>query len=99
MIVFGSLLASLHTKLNQPFGGDTLSWIFTLLIYIFFAISILYGQRIQLYVWLREVEGSLYKLKRIRDEGRKIAIETIREIGKPADDLSLIHISEPTRPY
>ena len=86
MILSSSLLASAHTMLNQPFGGDILSWIFTLIIYIFIAISILYGQRIQLYVWLREVEGSLYKLKRIRDEGRKIAIETIKEIGKPADD-------------
>jgi len=86
MMVSSSALTSVCVKLNQPFGGDTLSWILTLLIYIFFAISIFYGQRIQLYVWLREVEGSLYKLKRIRDEGRKIAIETIRDIGKPVDD-------------
>jgi len=39
-----------------------------------------------MYVMIREVEGSLYKLKYIRDEGRKIAIETIKEIGKPQSD-------------
>ncbi|MEM3770597.1 MAG: DUF1512 domain-containing protein [Candidatus Bathyarchaeia archaeon] len=60
----------------------------SLIIYAFIFISIFYGQRIQLYIMLREVEGSLYKLKYIRDEGRRIAIETIKEIGKPQIDPS-----------
>jgi hypothetical protein len=38
---------------------------------------------------LREVEGSLYKLKFIKDEGRKVAIETIKEIGKPQTDPTI----------
>jgi hypothetical protein len=38
---------------------------------------------------LREVEGSLYRLKYIKDEGRKITIETIKEIGKPQTDPSV----------
>jgi len=67
-------------------GGDTLSWILNFLFWIVFIVFIFYGQRLQLYVMLREVEGSLYKLKYIRDEGRKRAIETIREIGKPNVD-------------
>ena len=67
-------------------GGDIFSQILTLIIYAFIFISIFYGQRIQLYIMLREVEGSLYKLKYIRDEGRRIAIETIKEIGKPQTD-------------
>jgi len=37
---------------------------------------------------LKEVEGSLLRLKYIKEEGRKIAIETIKEIGKPQDDPS-----------
>jgi len=41
-----------------------------------------------MYVMIREVEGSLYKLKHMRDEGRKKAIETIKEIGKPQTDPS-----------
>ena len=39
-----------------------------------------------MYVMIREVEGSLFKLKYIKDEGRKTAIETIKEIGKPQTD-------------
>jgi len=35
---------------------------------------------------LREVEGFLYKLRYIKDEGRKIAIETLKEVGKPETD-------------
>ncbi|HEY4674998.1 MAG TPA: DUF1512 domain-containing protein [Candidatus Bathyarchaeia archaeon] len=62
------------------------SWIFNVLFYVIFIVFIFYGQRIQMYVMLREVEGSLYKLKYIKEEGRKIAIETIKEIGKPQTD-------------
>ena len=39
-----------------------------------------------MYIIIREIEGSLHKLKFIRDEGRKIAIKTIKEIGKPEVD-------------
>jgi len=49
---------------------------------------ILYGQRIQMRVMIREVENSLHKLRVIKEEGRKIAIETIKEIGKPTTDPS-----------
>ncbi|MGF3521514.1 MAG: DUF1512 family protein, partial [Candidatus Bathyarchaeia archaeon] len=37
---------------------------------------------------IREVENSLFKLKFMKDEGRKTAIETIKEIGKPSVDPS-----------
>jgi hypothetical protein len=56
------------------------------LFYVVFIVFIFYGQRIQTYVMLREVEASLYKLKYIKEEGRKIAVETIKEIGKPQAD-------------
>ena len=41
-----------------------------------------------MYVMIREVENSLHKLKYIKEEGRKTAIEAIKEIGKPAADPS-----------
>ena len=69
-----------------PIGGDTFSQIVSLLFYAVFIVFIFYGQKIQMRVMLREVEGSLYKLKYIKDEGRKIAMETIKEIGKPQTD-------------
>lgn len=81
------LITALQGKISQnPFGENPLSWILNLVFYGVFIAFILYGQRFQLYVMLREVEGSLYKLKYIKDEGRKITIETIKEIGKPQTD-------------
>jgi hypothetical protein len=67
-------------------GGDSISNIISVLFYGVFIVFIFYGQRIQMYVMIREVEGSLYKLKYIKEEGRKITIETIKEIGKPQTD-------------
>lgn len=69
-------------------GGDSFSMILNLLFYVIFIVFIFYGQRIQMLVMLREVEGSLHKLKYIKEEGRKITIETIKEIGKPQADPS-----------
>jgi hypothetical protein len=41
-----------------------------------------------MYVMIREVENSLHKLKFIKEEGRKTAIETLKEIGKPTGDIT-----------
>jgi len=78
----------LQTKVAQ-FGDPTISWVLNIAFYGFFIVFMFYGQRIQTYIMLREVEGSLYRLKYIKDEGRKITIETIKEIGKPQTDPSV----------
>jgi hypothetical protein len=57
-----------------------------ILFYVVFVVFMFYGQRIQMMVMLREVEGSLHKLKYIKEEGRKTAVETVKEIGKPQAD-------------
>lgn len=79
-------MVTLQNKLLQLPGGDILSQILTIVFYVFFFVFLFYGQRFQIYIMLREVESSLYKLRYIRDEGRKIAIETLKEIGKPQTD-------------
>ncbi len=78
-------MASLQNQIAQEPLGE-FSWILTLVFYAFFFIFMFYGQKIQMYVMIREVEGSLFKLRYMKDEGRKIAIETIKEIGKPQTD-------------
>ena len=88
MNVLATMTALQNGLLQWP-GGDTFSQILSILFYVIFVVFIFYGQRIQMYVMLREVEGSLYKLRYIKDEGRKIAIETIKEIGKPQTDPSV----------
>jgi len=79
-------LPSLQNQLFQFPGGDSISQIISILFYAVFIIFLFYGQRLQIRVMIREVEGSLFKLKYIKDEGRKTAIETIKEIGKPQTD-------------
>ena len=79
-------LMTLQNKIAQLPGDSIVSWVLNLLFYVVFIVFMFYGQRIQMYVMLREVEGSLYRLKYIKDEGRKIAIETIKEIGKAQAD-------------
>ena len=69
-------------------GSDSLTQIISLLMYGFFIIFIFYGQRIQMYIMVREVENSLHKLRVIKDEGRKLAIDVLKEIGKPTNDPS-----------
>jgi hypothetical protein len=84
-----NVLAQVPILTNQ-FGasGDIVIQILSLMSYLFIFVFIFYGQRLQMYVMIREVEGSLFKLKLMRDEGRKTAIETIKEIGKPSIDPS-----------
>ncbi len=69
-------------------GSDSITQILSLLTYVFFIVLIFYGQRIQMYVMIREVENSLHKLRVIKDEGRKTAIDAIKELGKPTADPS-----------
>jgi hypothetical protein len=70
-----------------PLGGDNIiGWILQIVWLLFFVVFMFYGQRIQMWVMLREVQSSLLRLKLIRDEGRKIAVSTIKEIGKPQTD-------------
>jgi hypothetical protein len=80
-------LSNIQNQVNAQLpGGDNISWVLNILFYVVFIVFIFYGQRLQTYVMIREVEGSLYKLKYIKEEGRKITIETIKEIGKSQTD-------------
>jgi len=70
-------------------GGDNIvSIIFQLVFTGIFVVFMFYGQRVQMMVMLREVESHLRRLKLIKDDGRKVAIETIKQIGKAAGDPS-----------
>jgi hypothetical protein len=80
-------MLGIQNQIGQGLLGDSsIGWIMNVLFYVIFVVFIFYGSRIQTYVMIREVEGSLYKLKYIKEEGRKMAVETIKEIGKPQTD-------------
>ncbi len=83
-----SLAIALPVSTNQLGGSSDWTTYLSLISYLFFIVLIFYGQRIQMYVMIREVENSLHKLKYIKEEGRKNAIDAIKEIGKPTTDPS-----------
>jgi hypothetical protein len=65
-----------------PTGDNILGWIFQVVFLGIFVVFMFYGQRVQMMIMVREVEGSLFKLKYMRDEARKTAIINIKDIGK-----------------
>jgi len=64
-----------------PAPNTTLGVILQIIFLVLFIIFMFFGQRIQVYTMLKQVEGSLNELKFMRDEGRKIAIKTLQEAG------------------
>jgi len=69
-----------------PSGDNILGWIFQMVFLGIFVVFMFYGQRIQMMIMVREVEGSLFKLKLMRDEARKTAINNVKELGKLEGD-------------
>lgn len=67
---------------NQSEIGMILQTLFSLS----FIIYLFYAQRIQSMSMLRQVEGTMRKVKAIRDEGRRVSIETVKEVGKSEND-------------
>jgi hypothetical protein len=76
------------SKVSLIPGSDSITQVLSLVMYVFFIGFIFYGQRIQMYIMIREVENSLHKLRRIKEEGKKTAIDVIKELGKPTIDPS-----------
>ena len=84
-----TMLGQLSILANQFGGtGDIVTQVIYGISLLFFVVFMFYGQRIQMYIMIREVENSLFKLKFMKNEARKTAIETIKEIGKPSTDPS-----------
>ena len=80
--------AAMGIQRAQFFNTDPTSLVLNLVLYAMFFGFLFYGQKIQMWIMLRDVESSLYRLKYIKEEGRKLAIETIKDVGKPQIDPS-----------
>ncbi len=81
-------MSSLPSSVEQVLGqqGDLTGFLVQITWLGFFLLYMFYGQRLQVKIMLREIEGYLFRLKLIRDQGRSIAISSIKEIGKLTDD-------------
>jgi hypothetical protein len=67
-------------------NNSDLGMILQTLFSLSFIIYLFYAQRIQAMSMLRQVEGTLRKVKALRDKGRTVSIETVKEVGKPERD-------------
>ena len=74
-----------------PFGGTdsgTISYVINVIYLLLFMIFMLYGQKIQVRMMLREVGGAVNRLKKFRDDARSVTIEAVKDLGKPDSDPS-----------
>ena len=69
-----------------PSQDNAIGMIIQILWLAFFIFYLLYGQKLQVKIMLKEIEGSLFKLKMIRDRGREIAISTVKKFSKHDND-------------
>ncbi len=67
--------------------GTELNQIINLAFFVFIVLMSLYGQRIQMWQWLKQIEGGLAELKRMREESRSTSIETFERYGRPHEEV------------
>jgi hypothetical protein len=69
-------------------AGDTLSSIFQVVYLLSFLLFMLYGQKLQTLMMLREIGGAVGKLKGMRDDARSLALNTVKDTGGDGGDPS-----------
>jgi len=72
--------------LQQTTQENPLAYIINLAFMAMFFVLFVWGQRIQLTIMLRDVEYALSRLKIMRDETRRAAIENVKRLGKSQTD-------------
>lgn len=70
-------------------GADSqYSWIINLAFFAFIMIFSLYGAKIQMWQWLKQIQVGLLELKRMHLESRQIAIDTFKKFGSSETDVT-----------
>ncbi len=71
-----------------PFGdlGGPIQQIIQIFLTLFFVLFIFFGQKIQMRMYLLEIDRGLRRLDLIRTQATQLALKTIKEQGKPAVD-------------
>ncbi|MFX0133955.1 MAG: DUF1512 family protein [Candidatus Hodarchaeota archaeon] len=65
---------------------DIVGMVFQMVFYAIFFIFMFYGQKIQMWTWLKTIETAVAKLQYMAHEGREITINMIKNIAKPETD-------------
>ncbi len=73
----------------MQFGNASeISWIINLAFFAFILIFSLYGAKIQMWQWLKQIEAGLIELKRMAIESRQRAIDTFKEYGRSEEEVA-----------
>jgi hypothetical protein len=64
------------------------SWIFNIAIMAFFVLTFLYGTKMQMWQWLKQIEVGLAEIKRMFVESRQTAIDTFKNYGKSEEEIA-----------
>ena len=54
---------------------------------VFIVMMSLYGARIQMWQWLKQIQASLVELERMKKESTQKAIDTFKKFGRPEDEV------------
>ncbi len=81
-MVFG---AALQGGLLGDVGGP-LGQIFQVLVTVFFISFIFFGQKLQMRLYLMEIDKGLRRLDILRNQSNELTLKTIKEQGKPTTD-------------
>lgn len=72
----------------QLFDTGETNWIFQVAFLLVFMLYAFYAQKIQLWIWLNQIKSALLQLKQLDVKGRKIAVNLVKDAGKPDFDPS-----------
>ncbi|NWF97153.1 MAG: DUF1512 domain-containing protein [Candidatus Thorarchaeota archaeon] len=64
------------------------SWVINLAFFAFIVIFSLYGAKIQMWQWLKQIEAGLIELRRMAIESRQTAINTFKAFGKSEEEVA-----------
>lgn len=67
-------------------GNESVNLILQIVYLGSFLLFMLYGQKFQTWVMLREISGAANRLKRMKDDARTLAIQTVKEVGQEEVD-------------
>jgi len=72
----------------QLAGDSEFGWIINIAFLAFIVIFSLYGAKLQIWQWLKQIEAGLIELKRMHLESRQTAIETFKKYGKEETEVA-----------
>ncbi|MFX1415372.1 MAG: DUF1512 family protein [Promethearchaeota archaeon] len=67
--------------------GD-FAWILNIVWVVFFIGYMLYGARLQIWQWLKQIEAGLLEIKRMRNDSKEAAIKTFKSYGRSEEEVT-----------